>query len=1834
MADGDAENGQTPPPAESRPPGKVAPSWGAVSNWAVQSTVAALPDAEGGSSPRLDPWSLVDGDEPAEPEGPPAPEAAAGPISAEEDALSLDLDGGEFEVDLGFEAEDESAAADDPFAPTDELAIEVGDELVLDVSDLGASASSEDSQSELDEISAESADGAAAEAEAPSEVEVPVGPAEGVSAPPTAEADLADPEAFDAPEVAAPSRSGAESVGPEAGAADEGLDEIDAELIDEVDAEAEPAAAAPRPPPLPGVVNLGRVPAPAVTDAQREQHAAGRFGEGSPPALDPLFAEGAVQPVELPIATGAVASRHGHVQRLLRRLRQEVRLEADPIRRAALLLDFGVLAGEVLGDLDTARAALWAAWLDDPALAPVRWALDRVLARRGERETRLTLLMRGDAEALDRAGHVAMLPPADPPRALEAWGWAAEYAPEALGPMLSATLVRAATPGAPELAATLEWALARAQTGAFWDTLLLEHTRTVLDDPAAVGPRLSESVSQQAATPALLALTEWVADRDGDLALAMAAVDARGRRDAALLDGEARARLAVQRGWVLEREGRLPEALAQYALALEAPGVGQQRSLRLHAEQLASRVGDVAAAAPVLWEGDEAAVLQPAEDRARRAHRLGRMALAKGDVALARTAFEAALAAEPTHWPSLADLGRLLAADGDWLAAQSRAVDEIAAREAALAAETEPGRRAAAARSLLDRYYRLARLVETHLAAPDLALAYDKRALGLDARFAPALLAMERSLASRRSFTALAALYRGRADRAGEPAAQRPWLRAAADVLRVHLDRADTAGRLYARLLQEDAFDREALEGALACLERVGDPAGAAAAASRLADRADGPEAVEARLRAGLLHIRAGHGADALAVNARALEDAPTHPLALDGVARLLHHGPELADADAGGVDPTLTLAALANEALAEARARASLAPSALAPDGSHPDAPAFAEESLGRLTPLQVVTLAESMLANGHLHLAARWLAGHRRLRRTGSTQPLPAVVSAALTALELWVSEALGDWPTVVEATERRAAAAAAGPTRANLLARLGELAEFRLGDPARALAAYEQALDTWPACRAAREGFARLGPPVPVDHVGGPWWQRAAQARSVLERRHILEAEAAGLADVAEADALRTLAGSPVGDSIEARLARDELPDFTAAVPARRRTIAVARLAQAVAAGDDAELTAAIAELDALDPHSPLVSSARRRLARRQDDAEAARGALDALADRLGETLAGAAVRRAAATEATTHGADPARILDLLEAAVKASPEDTLRAQALAERLIAEGDWSRLAAIYRLRQAALPDAAERESVSRSLATLLAEQFDDAAGAAQALAPLLESEAVGLDTLLKMAEHAVRAGDHALADAAWRRAAQDPAAQVPVTIAQAQAMEVRGDAAAARTQLEALVAERPDALAAWEALAETLTRLKDWRALLRAQLQLLDLEPTDPGKALRALAVGHVLSRVLRDHRRAAGWYKRAIELDANRLDAVTRMLAEVEALGPDHDMGTHVADALDRAVAGQRARLLQNPTDADALAALFGLHGQRHDADAQWLVATIRLALGQAEGPLRAWVTAKGRTRATQFGAPLSDEARQRWLVDEREHGAAGAIFTAFAPALRTLFAGPQRPGELLGPGTGGPWHGPAQQIADDLGLGNVAFVFGPPPGTVGLDGGPWCALNARAAAPPSAVERFQLAAAIEAIREHRVLLLRGDDALATLAGAAMAMSARLGARFAEGGSKVAPNVAPEALAQAAAQVSVPRQHLEAMVARGESPPDFGRLVAGVRATGARAGLLVAGDPGLALVALVGGEPTPDELALALRTQPEAQALFHFALGAEHLALRAALGLAVSP
>jgi hypothetical protein len=85
---------------------------------------------------------------------------------------------------------------------------------------------------------------------------------------------------------------------------------------------------------------------------------------------------------------------------------------------------------------------------------------------------------------------------------------------------------------------------------------------------------------------------------------------------------------------------------------------------------------------------------------------------------------------------------------------------------------------------------------------------------------------------------------------------------------------------------------------------------------------------------------------------------------------------------------------------------------------------------------------------------------------------------------------------------------------------------------------------------------------------------------------------------------------------------------------------------------------------------------------------------------------------------------------------------------------------------------------------------------------------------------------------------------------------------------------------------------------------------------------------------------------------------------------------------------------------------------------------------------------------------------------------------------------------------------------------------------------------------------------------------------------------------------------------------------------MVARGESPPDFGRLVAGVRATGARAGLLVAGDPGVALAALAGDASSPEDLVAALHGQPEILALFHFALGAEHLALRAALGLAVSP
>ncbi|MCA9543037.1 MAG: hypothetical protein KC613_01570, partial [Myxococcales bacterium] len=274
------------------------------------------------------------------------------------------------------------------------------------------------------------------------------------------------------------------------------------------------------------------------------------FPEHSPAAPDWSWGEGAGVAVALPKPQSELP-RAAAFDGLLAALRRAIEGEADPERLASLAFGYAAVAVRVHGDVEVGLAAARAAMANAPTFSPARRLLHELLAMQGRTDERLALLERGDATALDEAGHLAWRT-GDAERAHSDWGWAAEYDPTALGPMLSSLLALSARPGVRDERAVLQWALARAQSPALWQALALEQLRlNMRDEPGYADAWAEDGLQRLDPSPALGALIEWHALTQGNAGLLAAALELRPNG----LEGPA---AAVARAWAAEANGDHP----------------------------------------------------------------------------------------------------------------------------------------------------------------------------------------------------------------------------------------------------------------------------------------------------------------------------------------------------------------------------------------------------------------------------------------------------------------------------------------------------------------------------------------------------------------------------------------------------------------------------------------------------------------------------------------------------------------------------------------------------------------------------------------------------------------------------------------------------------------------------------------------------------------------------------------------------------------------------------------------------------------------------------------------------------------------------------------------------------------------------------------------------------------------------------------------------------------------------------------------------------------------------------------------------------------------------
>jgi tetratricopeptide (TPR) repeat protein len=1582
------------------------------------------------------------------------------------------------------------------------------------------------------------------------------------------------------------------------------------------------------------------------------------FPPGSPAAIEPAPAAGPPLVPELPRPAGGDPATLA----LVERLNGEIRAETDRSRMALLLHELGRLARDALDDEELALAALRAAQTNDPGFQLNRWGLHELLFAVGRPDevvahlARHATSTRGEADRLCRAAHVAAARLHDPARAAGLLQRAADLEPGALAPLLARYLLHVGQVDWEAALPVLQAAIEAAEGATLTGVLLLDAIRLLEElgaPPASLAELHQRALVRIGGSPALLASLERHVAEHGGLELLLTGLRARfdavmaGFQRGHMPEDEAKREVGevfYKAAWALERLGRRAEALREYQNALQT--LPNDPYVLYRAADLARRLGRAEEQRAALER--MAALARDPGEAANALYQMGLLAQkVLADEQQATLDFERALAVLPSFTPALAALGRQSIRQGRWHDVYRRYTGEIAQLEEALAGEQPPETRSRTIRGLLSRYYRTARLLADRLEDPEGAIGYHKRALALAPDFSPSFFELERLYEGAGRWRELVALDLGLVERLDADADPGPFLLRAADVLRTRLRDDLNAGRVFARVLARTPDHRAALEGASEVFERLGNRAAQVEVDARWARSLTEPAheglAVALWVRAGEMQELDGDplaaAAEALPLFREALTRRPAGAAAFDGLLRT--------SVRLGRVGE------LARQARDPATARA--------------------------LPSLLLLLAAEAMVAAGSFAAAADVLRQWRdRFAAERATLPVAAEASTDRAALALLVLayERAEAWRPLADALEEVASRTADARARAALLVRVGELWEHRLDQLGLADDAYLRALAADPGAEGAREGRERIAvrrgedpPAAPGDAPDLEQLVTGARSGDPAATRALSEA----LAEVepAEAAALAWVAARGAPDEDAARAAFEAQPDRRdrfeawwthledrpaerlAALRLRlphedeagRLELLAAALGLAEAMGDAGEIRdAAEALLDA-DPGSLPAALALRSL-----------GGDEALA--AGERLAGilqtprraAALFRKLAGEAEQAGQGPARARALLEQAIELDPSDPEAGAELESRLRATGDWPELLALYDRQLLATTDAAALRRVQLAKADLLAGELGDPVAALPCCLAVLEILPDDAEAAMRAAMLAEGLGDraHALDLLARAATAADPQARADVAVRRAALLSGDGDVEGARRLLEALVAEQPDRRDALELLADVRAAARDWSGVVEVLRRLYALETDPHARAGRAAALGEVLSRVHGEHRLAAGWFKRAVELAPASVDALWRLLEEAERAPPGAVPVEHVADAIDRALGGVRERLADDPFDVRTIADLSRLVRARGDADAWFVTCGALVHLGAARDDEAAYFHDRRERLAADFTTPLDPDRRRRLLCHPGETGLAPSLFAPFALVLTELLAERMPAGATRLSGRSfARWQADFRQLAAGLDMAEVeAWQIGARSDRLGGHYLPRPAIEASTRLLEQGVDArqaFRLGRLLEGLRDGRLLLaIHGPD---TIAACVARMAQEVAPAAARGiGLPAAP--LDRALAELEPRLvdrarRLPRRiqlMLDTLPGGYAGHADFPAFAAAVEATCDRAGLLACGDVGVALDEIlhdagVTAEGDPAARREQLAALPEARRLLAFALDPAYLELRRALGLAVS-
>ena len=756
-----------------------------------------------------------------------------------------------------------------------------------------------------------------------------------------------------------------------------------------------------------------------------------------------------------------------------------------------------------------------------------------------------------------------------------------------------------------------------------------------------------------------------------------------------------------------------------------------------------------------------------------------------------------------------------------------------------------------------------------------------------------------------------------------------------------------------------------------------------------------------------------------------------------------------------------------------------------------------------------------------------------------------------------------------------------------RLSLKMRLAEAAETNATDLATARETYREVLQLHPGFLPARQGLRRV-----AERLGD--WPEAVTAR---------EAEAEASHDVRGAVDAWTAAG---------RLAREKLNDDARALRCFQRALE-----------RDALHREAFAEAEALLAKSGTPADVAR-LHERQGEARLA------AADRLG---AAASFHLAAVTWRGNAG-DPARALATLERVLDADPGHAGALLDKAELAMEQGRWADAAEAFtaRVRLGGEPEALS--SLHLRLGTLFQERLGDPTRAVAhfqaALAghPGLPEALERLVTLYVASENWTGASD------SLKRLLEldsEPAVRGRYLLQLAHIVDTGfGDTLRASEFYRAALELSAEDAAALDRMGEIAEREGEVASLL----QLLEGEAlaSKPPRAARLLfKVGALCANVIGDETRAILTFRRATELQPGFLEAHAALAALLEK-----DPGS-----LEQAAEAYRAVIAIDPTHVDSLHALFRIWEQARLLDRAFCAAAVLSFLQSGNDretnlhfDWRGRLPADGRDKlSTDELALLQGPAASAPLVDVLR-AAGEEMGQQLTPGFEVLGVDPRL--DRLRPDH--PVHRAIRLVAETLGLDDFE-VYQARRGLVVLEPSEPRAL----CVGQDVVKRFNA-------REQKFLFGRAVLALlnnaAVLSGLSTDDTTRL---FAAAIQVVVPSFSglgtPDeslvrALRRALSRRKLRQLTLAAQAVVSSSRVNLAATLGGLAAAANRAGMLMAGDPAVALQMVLREDPTvgsarpetASPVLYAVRERPDLRSLILFALSDAFFHLRQKVGLAL--